>query len=149
MFPKIIKLKFVNSTTELPIKGLLSYFVLPTMRYSFLLPLSNENGNVMVDKEWIEKEIKLQCDAQFLDYASTLKQIGAVAEINVPIAKNWDSLATMLRLTQHINKLTNAEIRNYCNNNNHLFAPSKTTVDIHFDDILDIIIFIGNRAQGT
>ena len=85
-FPEIIKIKVTNEITDQPVSGiaiLIKLFANHKNDYSLLPPLSDQNGNIEISREWLVQKILETSSLALMDYSSNLEDCQPKFELRV------------------------------------------------------------------
>ena len=75
-FPDVIKIRVIDFITRQPVPRIairIQLFAQLKNDYFFILPISDESGNIKITKDWLRKEIQIASELFIMDYASSLE----------------------------------------------------------------------------
>jgi hypothetical protein len=86
IFPEAIKIKVKIIGTGMPVPNIAVFIHLFAIRkndYYFLLPITNENGEIEITKDWLKNEINKEVNLFLMDYSSSLEMCLPKIELTV------------------------------------------------------------------
>lgn len=127
-FPNIININIREKSTNEPIDKIAVKIQLYAQRkndYIFLLPLSNNDGNIEISKNWIEGQIKKEQSIFIMDYASNLDECKSKFSLTILDRLDLQKAIDGMILYQHAFGIEDKEIEGYKQANNEKYDCKK------------------------
>lgn len=132
-FPDTIHINVVDATTRLPIQNvtvLIHLLALKNMDYFLLTPLSDNQGNINVSKEWFTEQIDTRANNLPVDYKSGLDDLYPEIEVMTATEDNINQSIELLSSNQSYAENI-AQIEDLSNSVNHLYSQSRISVELN------------------
>jgi len=89
IFPDTLSIIICEKDTKKPIANIaakIKLFANHKNDYNFILPLSDERGNITITKDWLNEEIRKEQALFVMDYSSGLDDCKSQIEISILIS---------------------------------------------------------------
>jgi len=149
IFPDTLSIMICEKDTENPIANIAAKIKLFANRkndYNFVLPLSDERGNITITNDWLKVEIRKEQALFVMDYSSGLDDCKSQIEISVLDTEALSRAVYAMYLYQESIGTTDAEIERYKNAQNSKFFPQSNV--IKFSNISKLHIIIPLTPRG-
>ncbi|MDI6618799.1 MAG: hypothetical protein QME45_09025 [Clostridiales bacterium] len=148
VFPDIINIIICENYTGNPIPNIATKIRLFANRkndYNFILPLSDETGNITVTKDWLKEEIKKEQALFIMDYQSGLDDCKSQIEISVLDIESLSRAINAMYIYQEYTGITDTEIKRYKESQNSRFFSWANIIKLNDNSKLDINIYLKSR----
>jgi len=133
LFPDIIKIMVSEESTGKPIANIaarIKLFANKKNDYSFVLPLSNVRGCILVTKDWLKEEIKKEQNFFIMDYSSGLDDCKPYIEVSVLDTKALSNVVNAMFLYQESLGISDNEIEKYKKAENSRFTSWSASIEL-------------------
>lgn len=145
IFPKTIRIIICEMDTKKPIANIATIITLYSNHknnFNFILPLSDERGNVTITKDWLKEQIRKEQALFVMDYSSGLDDCKSKIEITVLDTETLSRAIDAMCLYQEAIGTTDGEIEKYKTAQNYKFVSCSNVIKFLDNSKLDINIFL-------
>jgi hypothetical protein len=142
-FPDNLKINVKDKKTLSPIPDIavfLKLFARLKNDYSILLPISGPNGEIFIEKEWVEEEVQKTRNLFIMDYSSTLDDCDHIVELKVLSGEEIRRAIEEMRIYNKVGIIDEEEIDNLTNAQNALFKPILKRVDVRKQNYVEFLL---------
>jgi len=141
-FPNIIKIKILDHITQAPVNAMvmkIRLFANQKNDYSFILPLSDRNGNIVITKKWLENEIEKEQRLFPMDYSSNLSNCKSEFILSILDEEAINRAITAMCLFQKATQISDEYINQYTQTSNWRYCSKELCLVAEGKD-MDVLI---------
>lgn len=143
MFPEIIKISIVDTTTKCPIEGILVRMHLFANRkndYYIDPKVSDSNGQIIVNKKWVWEKVLEIINSSIMDYSSNLDDCKQYIEIAIIDTEAINRALEGIKVWWGALKSPQEDIDNLEKAKNAAYKPISKIVHFNNSDELEVVI---------
>lgn len=144
LFPDLLKIKIVdvNNRPVPSIAVIIRLFANNKNDYYLIPSISNEEGIIEVDREWVNKQINDTRNFFIMDYTSTLEDCQSKIEIKVMDKNEANNAIEGRKLYKDFMNIPEKEIEDLSKSTNYRYFPITKLVELQTQKIKEIELTI-------
>lgn len=145
MFPEIINIKIIDTGTKCPIEGIavkIHLFANRKNDYNIIPKVSNTNGEIIVNKEWVWGKVLEIINTSIMDYSSNLDDCKPYIDISIMDVDSIKQAIEGTKLWWAALKSPQENIDNLMIAKNASYKPISKLIQFNGNNILQVPIEI-------
>jgi len=140
-FPDTIKVTIQDNDIRQPLPNIAIFIKLFATRkndYYFMPEFSDENGNIIITKEWLNKEINKKVSLFIMDYASSLDTCYPKFEVWILSEGEVQRAIKAMNLYKSALGTKQEDIDRLAKVDNHKFEPVSKLIELHGEKVINV-----------
>jgi hypothetical protein len=149
IFPDTLSITFCENNTKKPIINIaakIKLFANNKNNYNFILPLSDERGNIAITQDWLREEVRKDQNLFVMDYLSSLDGCKSQIEISVLEVEALSRAVDAMYLYKDFTGINDAEITRYKNAQNAKYFPTCNIFKFNDNPKIHLIISLISKS---
>ena len=141
IFPDTIRIKIINILTGLPVQNIatmIKLFARHKNDYGFLLPISDENGQIEITKDWLNDKIEKEMNLFVMDYASSLGTCYPKFELRILDNEEIKRAIRAMNLYKSVLGTKQEDIDDLSHVDNPKYHPISKLTELHGEKSIEI-----------